>query len=107
MRPRPISPGLYDLGSSGVENDAEEDVAKPLLHEASVGRLSRERDPHVVASRGDVQARVGEVANAEPRRHAPVGERVLKHRRDLSDGCVDDARVAFKRITEPVVVILK
>jgi hypothetical protein len=37
----------------------------------------------------------------------PVGERVLKHRRDLSDGCVDDARVAFECITEPVVVILK
>ncbi len=60
----PVRAGLPKLRSGGVQYQAEEHVAKSFLHEAPVGRLSRDRNTHLVARCGDVEADVDQLAEA-------------------------------------------
>ena len=102
---RPIRTRLPQLSLRGRQHQAEENIPQALLDEAPVGCLSRNRNPDLLARRGDVQASVDQLAKANRDIAVSTIEGFGEERGDRVGGLVDDAGVALELITKPVVVI--
>jgi hypothetical protein len=60
----PVRARLPQAGFSSFQGQAEEHVAQALLDEAPVGRLSRDRNPSLLARSGDVETGIDESTKA-------------------------------------------
>ena len=109
LEPRELAEGQSNAAPKarfrGVQDQAEEDVSKALLDKAPVGRLSSDRDPNLLARRGDVETSVDQLTEAGRDITISMGEGVGEERGDRVGGIIDDARVALELVTKPVIAI--
>ncbi len=101
---KPMSSGSADPSANPIASKQATSL-QALLDEAAVGRLSRDRDPNLLARCGDVEADVDQLAEAGRDIAISMGEGVGEDGGDQVDGVIDDARVALKLVTKSVIDI--